>query len=90
MGRLAMVTGASSGIGEGCAELLAEDGWDFVLVARRRDRLEDVAARLEAEHGISVRLAEIDLANDDTALDPVDATQGTLLGLTHTVELADR
>lgn len=63
MGRLAMVTGASSGIGEAYAELLAEGGWDLVLVARRRDRLEDVATRLEAAHGVSVRVTEADLAD---------------------------
>lgn len=65
MGRLAMVTGASSGIGVAYAEILAADGWDLVLVARRRERLEELAARLSGEHGVEARVAATDLA--DTA-----------------------
>ena len=63
MARLAMVTGASSGIGEAFAERLAADGWDLVLVARRRDRLEEVAERVKAAHGVSAVVLDVDLAN---------------------------
>jgi short-subunit dehydrogenase len=44
--RLAVVTGASSGIGAATAELLSRQGWRVVLVARRADRLEQLARRL--------------------------------------------
>jgi short-subunit dehydrogenase len=63
MARLAMVTGASSGIGEAFAERLAADGWDLVLVARRRERLEQVAERLSSAHGVSAVVLDVDLAD---------------------------
>lgn len=58
---LAMVTGASSGIGEAYAERLAADGSDLMIVARRVDRLNELAARLRNQHRVNVDAIGADL-----------------------------
>ena len=59
----ALVTGASSGIGREFATLCAADGYDVVLVARRRSRLEELGAALSRAHGVRCEIVEADLAD---------------------------
>lgn len=80
-GPVALVTGASSGIGVGFAELLAEQGLDLVLVARREDRLQALAERLAAAHGISATPVVADLADPDACDEVIAALSGRDIGL---------
>jgi short-subunit dehydrogenase len=60
--RLALITGASSGIGETFARQLARNGYDLVLVARRLERMETLAADVRAANNVAVEIMEADLA----------------------------
>jgi short-subunit dehydrogenase len=70
MSKLALVTGASSGIGWAFAQRLAGDGYDLVAVGRRRDRLEELAASLT---GVKVEPLVADLSTDEG----IDAMPGS-------------
>lgn len=61
----ALITGASAGLGESYAKLFAADKHDVILVARRRDRLDTLAAQLREKHGIQAHVIDADLARAD-------------------------
>ncbi|MET8641410.1 SDR family NAD(P)-dependent oxidoreductase [Streptomyces sp. NPDC004074] len=62
MSKLALVTGATSGIGKAFAERLAADGYDLIIVGRNKERLEEFAAN---HTGVNVRTVAADLSTDD-------------------------
>ena len=69
-GKAAIITGASSGIGRAAAGLFAEHGASLVLVARRADRLEEVAALIERQGG-QARVVVGDVTQEKTHRDAV-------------------
>jgi NADP-dependent 3-hydroxy acid dehydrogenase YdfG len=79
-GRVALVTGASSGIGEATAVALAGAGASVAIGARRRDRLDGLAARL-GEGGTEVVTLDLDVTDEAACRDAVARTRSELGGL---------
>ncbi len=75
MQNVALITGASSGIGRALAEIHAEAGGDVVAVATNADRLQSLKGSLEAEHGITVMTIVQDLTADGAAQAVYDAVR---------------
>lgn len=69
----ALITGASTGIGYELAKLFAEDGYDVVMVARGRERLEMVASELRGHYGVTVHVLPKDLSRPEAPTELFEA-----------------
>jgi NAD(P)-dependent dehydrogenase (short-subunit alcohol dehydrogenase family) len=89
-GRVALVTGASSGLGARFAEVLAENGASVVLVARRADRLAALKARIEQAGGraVAVEADVLDRAAMQRAFDAAEQAFGTVTILVNNAGVA--
>ena len=76
MNGLAVVTGASGGIGKEFAEILARDGYDLLLVARSEDRLLEICRDLSERYGIEATALPLDLSCDGVCERIFEATDG--------------
>ena len=77
----ALVTGASGGLGAEIARILAQQGFDLLLVARNERKLQALKEELEAAHNIEAQALPCDLAREDAALDVYDYVLGRALSI---------
>ena len=63
MAKTALITGATSGIGEACAHLFAREHYNLVLTGRRLDRLQKLASQLNKKYNIKVAVSSFDVQN---------------------------
>lgn len=90
-GRVAVVTGASSGLGIEFASALASAGADVALLARRAERLGQVATRLEDEHGIRTLAVGVDITDRDAcarAFERIERDLGAIYVLVNNAGIA--
>jgi NADP-dependent 3-hydroxy acid dehydrogenase YdfG len=68
MNKIALITGATSGIGEACAHLFAREQYNLVLTGRRLDRLEKLAKKLNTKYNIEVAVSSFDVRDREQVI----------------------
>ncbi|MDE6724612.1 MAG: SDR family NAD(P)-dependent oxidoreductase, partial [Ruminiclostridium sp.] len=65
---IALITGASSGIGEELAKKLAKRGFNLILTARRMERLEDIKQQIKSAYNVKVKILPYDLSKKEDCI----------------------
>lgn len=80
-GPWALVAGASEGVGAAYARAMAERGINVVLLSRRQEALDNLAAAIQGDTGVETRAVAVDLAERDAMAKVLAATEGLELGM---------
>jgi len=72
MAKIALITGATAGIGEATAELFAREGYNLILTGRRIDRLDKLAAHLNKKYNVEVAVSSFDVRNRDEVVENLE------------------
>lgn len=81
MAKLALITGATAGIGFSTAKLLADNGYNLLLTGRREERLRQIKQQLEAENSIQVHVDSFDISVRQECESFITRNKTTLEGL---------
>ncbi|WDF56824.1 SDR family NAD(P)-dependent oxidoreductase [Mucilaginibacter sp. KACC 22063] len=73
MAKIALITGATAGIGEACAHLFAAHQYNLVLTGRRHDRLERLASHLNDKYNVEVAVSAFDVRNRDSVISNLES-----------------
>ena len=73
MNKIALITGATSGIGRAVADIFAENKYNLIVTGRRSERLQELKAALERQHGISVLALCFDVRDNDEVVRNIES-----------------
>ena len=76
MTKIALITGATAGIGEACAHVFAREGYNLILTGRRLDRLEKLAGHLNEKYNIEVAVSSFDVRNREQVIENLEGLPG--------------
>jgi 3-hydroxy acid dehydrogenase/malonic semialdehyde reductase len=73
MTKIALITGATAGIGQACAHVFAREGYNLILTGRRLDRLEKLAGELNEKYNVEVAVSSFDVRNRDQVIENLES-----------------